>query len=92
MRTTQTKWLDKAAEFGGKDAERVNQLLIALAFVLFAGFVALAADLWLTSPPEVSVAQAAASAPTLSVPTLQPTMEPALIPTEVPSVTPEPEH
>ncbi|MFN2291862.1 MAG: LCP family protein [Anaerolineae bacterium] len=91
MRTTQTKWLDKAAEFGGKDAERVNQLLIALAFVLFAGFVALAADLWLTSPPEVSVAQAAASAPTLSVPTLQPTMEPALIPTEVPSVTPEPE-
>jgi polyisoprenyl-teichoic acid--peptidoglycan teichoic acid transferase len=91
MRTTQTKLLHKAVEFGGKDSERITQLLIGLAFVLFAGFVALAADLWLASPADISVAQAAGLAPTLAVPTLQPAIEPALIPTEIPAVTPEPE-
>ena len=91
MRTTQTKLLHKVVEFGGKDSERVTQLLVGFAFVLFAGFIALAADLWLASPADGSVAQAAASAPTAAVPTLQATIAPALIPTESPSITPEPE-
>ncbi|MGC9334155.1 MAG: LCP family protein [Anaerolineae bacterium] len=86
MRITQTKLLDKVAGFGGNDSDRVTQVLVGLAFLLFAGLVALATDLWLWSGPEVSLAQAAGSTSTPAVPTLEAT----LIPIEVPTLTPEP--
>ncbi|MCL7454310.1 MAG: LCP family protein [Anaerolineae bacterium] len=86
MRTTQIKLLDKAAGFGKGNSDHVTQLLIGVAFFLFAGFAALAADLWFTSPPDVSVVEAAGSTPIA----IAPTLEPALIVTEIPTATLEP--
>jgi LCP family protein required for cell wall assembly len=84
MKPTEIKPLVKAAVSSGPRPDRVTVLLVWLAFILIAGLLALASDLFLRPVTDGPVAEAAG--PTRSIATLTPFPSPTPTPTEAATV------